>query len=79
MGQHSPSHQWDMHGHSLFLLTPVRVRGTSISPKVLHNHLLFHKQAKEAKLWVKAGDKASRPGLRGPRGLFTTLHHRLSL
>ena len=33
LGWHSPSHQWDMHGHNLFLLTPMRAKGTSISPR----------------------------------------------
>ena len=38
MGHHSPSHQWDMRGRSLFLLTPAWARGIGISPKVLHKH-----------------------------------------
>ena len=79
MGQHNPNRQWDMHGHSLFLLTPARARGTSISPKVLQKRLLLHKQAKEARVWVEAEDRASIPGLQGPRGMSTPLHHRLSV
>ena len=31
MGHRSPNHQWGKRGHSLFLHTPVRARGTSIS------------------------------------------------
>ena len=41
MGQHSPNHQWVMHGHSLFLLTLVRAKGTNISPRVLLKHFLL--------------------------------------
>ena len=39
MEHHSPNHQWDMHRHSLFLLTLVWVRGTSFSCGVLRKHL----------------------------------------
>ena len=63
MGRHSPSHQWDMHKRSLFLPTPPWAREDSISPKVLHKHLLFHKQAREARVWVEVGDRAHRLGL----------------
>ena len=32
-GTAQSSHQWDKCGHSLFLLTPMGARGTSISPR----------------------------------------------
>ena len=44
-----PSHQWDRRGHSLFLHPPVWVRGTSISPRVLYEHLPPHRQAREGR------------------------------
>ena len=53
MGHHSPSHQWDMHRHSLFLPTPPWAKEGTISPKVLHKHLLFCRQAIAAKTWVE--------------------------
>ena len=70
-GQCSPSHQWDRCGHSLFLHSPIRVRGTSISLRVLHKHLLPHRQAKEARVWVKAEDRAYKLGHQGFRGVST--------
>ena len=54
-------------------------RGTSISPMVQHRHQLFHKRAREASEWVEVWYMAHRPGLRGPKGVFTPLHLRLSL
>ena len=42
LGRRSPSHQWDKHECSLFLLTPVLARGISISLRVLHRCLLLH-------------------------------------
>ena len=62
----------------MFLLTPIQARGTGTSLKALHKYLLHHRQAKEAKVWVKVGDRAHRPGLQGPKGVSTLLHHRLS-
>ena len=50
MGHHSPNHQWDMHRRCLFLLTPAWAKGTGISPRVLHKHLLFRRLA----IWAKA-------------------------
>ena len=41
MGHHSPHHQWDSHRHSSFLLTPAWAKGTGVSSKVLHKHLLI--------------------------------------
>ena len=72
MGHHSPSHQWGMHRRSFFLPTPPWAMEDSInlSPKVLHKHLLFHRQAREA--------RAHRLRLQGPRSLSTPLHHKLS-
>ena len=62
MGHHSPNHQWDMHRRNLFLLTSAWARGTSISPKVLHMHLLVYRQA----TWPGHGSRSrSRPGLPG--------------
>ena len=63
MGHLSPSHHLDRHGHSLFLLTPVRERGTSISPRVVYKSLLLHGQAREAEVWVEVEDKAHGPRL----------------
>ena len=61
-GQCSPRHQWDRHGHSLFLHPLVRVKETSISPKVLHKHLPLHRQARGARLWVVVEDGAHKQG-----------------
>ena len=55
LGRRSPSYKWDRRRHSLFPLTPVRARGTSINLRVLYMSLLLHK---EARLWVEAEDKA---------------------
>ena len=79
MGHLSPNHQWDMHRHSLSLLTPAQARGTSINPRVRHKHRLFRRQAREAKAWVEVGYRAHRPGPRGPKGVSTPLHFRLIL
>ena len=54
---HCLSHQWDMHKRSLFLLA--WARGTGISLRVLHKRLLLHRYAREVRVWVKAGDRAS--------------------
>ena len=70
MGHRNPSHQWDVHKHDMFLLTSVQVRGIDISLRVLHKHLLHHKQAREARVWVEVGDKAHRSGLQGPRACY---------
>ena len=75
MGHHSPNHQWDMHGHSLFLLTPVWARGTDISPRVLHKHLLFLRWATWAGAWVEVKAKTSKPILQGLRGMSTLGYH----
>ena len=77
-GQRSPSHQWDRHGHNLFLLTPAWARRTDISPRVLHKHLLLYRQAREARVWVEVKDRAYGSRLQGPRGVSMPSHHRLS-
>ena len=85
MGHHSPSHQWDLRRRILFLLNPARARGTDISPKVLHKHLLFRRWATSFKAWVGVGvgvgvgTKVSRPVLQGPRGVSTLWYQRLRL
>ena len=79
MRHHSPNHQWDMHKRSLFLLTTPWSREDSISPRVLYKHLLFHRQARDAKICVEARDSAHMPGIQGFKGVSTPLHHRLSL
>ena len=72
LGCHSPSHQWDQHGNSLF---PLWVKGTGIKLRVLHKHLRFNKQAREAKLWVEVEveDRAHKPGFRGLKGMSMPL------
>ena len=79
MGHRSPSHQWDMRGHSLFLLTPMWARGTSISLRVLHKHLLLRRWATWAKAWVGVEAKISRSVLQGPKGVSMLWYCRLSL
>ena len=79
MGNHSPSHQWGMHIRSLFLPTPLWAKEDNISPKVLHKHLLFCKQATWAGAWVEVEDRALKLGLMGPRGMSMLSHLRLSL
>ena len=62
----------------MFLNLPVWARGASFSPKVLHGHLLLHRQARGARLWAKAKDEAHRQGHQGYMGVSTLLYHRLS-
>ena len=50
----------------------------NISFRELHGHLLLHRQARGARLWVEAEDKAHRQGRQGFRGGSTPSHHRLS-
>ena len=59
-GQYSPSRSWDRREHSLFLHPSVRVRGTSISFRFLHKHLLPHRQAR---VCVEGKSKAHWRGL----------------
>ena len=79
LGRRSPSYQWDKCRHSLFLHTPVWIRGTSFSGRVLYKHLRQHRQVRGARLWIEVRDMAHRPGLRGPRGVSTPLYHKLSM
>ena len=81
MGHLSPSHQWDVHRLSLFILTSLLAKGTSTSLRVLHDPLLLHDQARWARAWVevKVEDRAHKPGLQGPKGVSTSSHLRLSL
>ena len=79
MGHPCPSHQWDIHKLSLFLLTPLWARGIVIIPKVLHKHLLLRRQATWVGEWVEVKGRAHRPRLQGPRGVSTSLHFKLSL
>ena len=71
IGHYSPNHQWDMRRRSLFLFTPAWAKGTGISPRVLHKHLLFHRRATQARAWVEVEDKTLKSGLQGPRGVPT--------
>ena len=66
------------HAQTQFLLTPVLARETSISPRVLHKHLLLHRRAREARVWVEVEDRAHKLGLQGPRGMSTSSYRRLS-
>ena len=68
MGHLNPNHQWDMHRHSMFLLTPTWARGTGISLKVLHKHLLLRRHARGARAWVKVEDRTHKRGHQAPRG-----------
>ena len=78
LGQCSPNHLWERHGHSLFLHTPVRVRGTSTIPRVLHRRLQLHGQAKGARVWAEVEDKAYMLGHQGFRGVSPPSHHQLT-
>ena len=73
------SHQWGMHRHTLFLPTPLWAREDSTGPRVLHKHLLLHRQAGWARAWIEVEDRAHRPGLQGPRGVSTPSHLKLTL
>ena len=75
----SPNHQWDVHRLSLFLLTPLWAKGTSINLRVLHKPLILHNHAEWAKAWVEVKVRAHKPGLQGPKGMSTPSHLRLSL
>ena len=79
MGHLSPSHQWDVHRRSLFLLTPPWARRDSINHKALHKGLLLRSQARWARAGVEVEAKAHKPGRQGPRGMSSPLHLMLSL
>ena len=62
----------------MFLHSTVQVRGASLSFRELHGHLTFHRQAREARVWVKAKDEAHRQGHQGFKGVSKPSHRRLS-
>ena len=62
----------------MFLHLPVWARGASFNPRVLHGHLLLHKQARRARLWVEAEDEAHKQGHKGYKGVSKPLYHRMS-
>ena len=79
MVHHGSNHQWDMRGHSLFLLTLAWAKGIDISPRVLHKHLRFPRRAIWARAWVRVEAKTSKPVLQGPRVMSKLWCCRLSL
>ena len=68
MGHHSPNYQWDSHRRSSFPLTPAWAKGTSVSSRVLHKHLLIYKRATWTRGWVEVKGMAHKPGLLAKRG-----------
>ena len=62
----------------MFLHSVVQAREVSLSFRELHGHLTFHRQAREARVWVEAEDEAHRQGHQGSRGVSTPSHRRLS-
>ena len=44
----------------MFLHSTVQAREASFSFRELHGHLIFHRQAREARVWVEAEDEAHR-------------------
>ena len=68
----------DSRGYSIFLHSPVQTRGASLSFRELHGHLPFHRQAREARVWVEAKDEAHMQEHQGSRGVSTPSHRRLS-
>ena len=62
----------------MFLHSTVQAREASFSFRELHGHLTFHRQAREAKVWVEAEDEAHRQGHQGFRDMSTSSHRRVS-
>ena len=62
----------------MFLHSTVHAREASLSFRELHVHLTFHRQAREARVWVEAEDEAHRQGHQGLRDVSTPSHRRLS-
>ena len=62
----------------MFLHSTVHARGASLSFRELHGHPTFHKQAREARVWVEAEDEAHRQGHQGSKGVSTPSHRKLS-
>ena len=60
-------------------LPPPWARGTSISPKALHNSLPHHNQVGWARVWVEVKVRAHKQGLHIPKGLSTPSHPSLHL
>ena len=56
----------------------VQAREASLSFREIHGHLPFHRQAREARVWVEAEDEAHMQGHQGSRGVSTPSHRRLS-
>ena len=46
----------------MFLHGAVQAREASLSFRELHGHLTFHRQAREARVWVEAEDEAHKQG-----------------
>ena len=65
-------------GYSTFLHSTVQAREASLNFKELRRHLTFHRQALEARVWVKVEDEAHMQGHQGSRGLSTPSHRRMS-
>ena len=63
----------------MFHLTLAWTRGTSISLRVWNRHLLLHRQAREARVWVKVEARSSKSILQGPKDMSTMWHYRLTL
>ena len=55
----------------MFLHSAVQAREASLSFKELHGHLTFHRQAREARVWVEAEDEAHKQGRQEFRGVST--------
>ena len=62
----------------MFLHSAIQAREASLSFRELHRHLLFHRQARETRVWVEAEDEAHRQGHQGSRGVSMPSHRRLS-
>ena len=62
----------------MFLHSAVQAREASLSFRELHGHLTFHRQAREARVWVEAEDEAHRQGRQEFKGVSTLSHRRLS-
>ena len=62
----------------MFLHSAVQAREASLSFRKLQGHLTFHRQAREARVWVEAEDEVHRQGHQGSRGVSTPSHCRLS-
>ena len=62
----------------MLLHSTVHAREASLSFRELRGHPTFHRQAREARVWVKAEDEAHRQGCQGSRGVSMPSHRRLS-